>query len=274
MIHKLLITLLFLSVLLSVPVLAQAPTTQQAHSTLTTILERREFGSLQKDYSSIKAPSWWDNFTKSLADNWKKVSGWMGNQFSRLGAWWSQHFPKSDGKGNGFWNWWANSLPAIRYLLLGVLYLSAATLLGFIVYRIFLWTQTRQVIASLLGNGESLVGEKPTPLPTDWERAQREIEEMWNNGDQRGALRMLLRACQAILDMRGIMQYDNSRANGEVLRDLRRRGRQDLSDLLRLVVRPCDRVWYGGFSIESSEFINAVEAGKHLREKLLSDKVL
>ena len=270
--HKLLLWfLLLLALLACVPVCAQSVSSQQAHQALNTVLERREFGSLQQP---IAPQGWWADFSKETSKKWTDFWKSFGEWFSRFGNWLSNLFPKSSGKENGFFNWWENAIPAMRTTLLAILYLLAAALLGFIGYRIYIWSQTRKVISELRGSGESITGERPTPLPTDWEYALRQIEEMWNKGDQRGALRLLLRASMAILDIRGIMQYDDSRANGEVLRELRRRGRQDLSELLRKVVRPCDLVWYGGYSIERSEFHNAVTAGKQLRELLLTDRLL
>lgn len=270
--HKLLLWfLLLLATLACVPALAQPPSSQQAHQALNTVLERREFGSLQQP---VAPQGWWADFSKEVSKKWTDFWVYVGVQFSRFGHWFSDRFPKGSGKENGFFDWWGNVLPAMRTTLLVILYVLAAALLGFIGYRIFIWSQTRKVLADLRGSGESIAGEKPMPLPTDWEYALRQIEEMWNKGDQRGALRLLLRASMAILDIRGIMQYDDSRANGEMLRDLRRRGRQDLSELLRQVVRPCDRVWYGGYSIENGEFHSAVAAGMQLRELLLTDRML
>ena len=97
-----------------------------------------------------------------------------------------------------------------------------------------------------------------------WEVALQRAEEQWRRGETREALRGVLRACLMLLDSRGVLRYDESRANGEVLRTLRAQGLSEAHAALTPVVRGFDRGWYGFLEISGEEFARMVEESRRL----------
>jgi len=105
--------------------------------------------------------------------------------------------------------------------------------------------------------------------PTFWERSLRQAEELWQRGEQRDALRTLHRACLVLLDARGLLRLDETRANGEMLRELRRQGNSEVCHALTPIVSIFERSWYGFLDVPGDEFQRVVESSRHFRESVV-----
>lgn len=164
--------------------------------------------------------------------------------------------------------WFNNLGPIIKYILIGLLVALGIFVIGLAASRIMAGRQRR--------TGDALAAEddRPAPLrkkqePTFWERTLQQAQELWQRGEQREALRMIYRACLLQLDARGVLRYDDTRANGEVIAELRRLGHTQVLEALRPIVRCFDRSWYGFLPISDEEFGAVLEQTRRMRQSLV-----
>lgn len=153
-------------------------------------------------------------------------------------------------------------LPYLVYVLLGGVVLF---LLGLLVHSLLSRRQHAQ--SDLDVASDPSVRRKQEP--SFWERTQLEAEALWQQGNAREALRLLHRACLILLDARGVLRYEESRANGEILRELRRQGRADVQRTLSPIVRCFDRSWYGFLPVSGEEFTTVLESSRQFRESVV-----
>ncbi len=108
----------------------------------------------------------------------------------------------------------------------------------------------RGLVGNLAGDARARTVAHEQPLTSDaaLDRAQALSAE----GDYRSAVRFLYLAALLKLDERGLLRYDRSLTNREVLR--RVRGRPDLVAHLRDVIDVFDRVWYGFQRIDADGY--------------------
>jgi hypothetical protein len=83
------------------------------------------------------------------------------------------------------------------------------------------------------------IGEDPTTST----QAQELVKASEEAHDYRAAIRYLYLASLLLLDERGVLRYDPTLTNRELLRQVS--NKSSLYDLLRVVVQTFDRVWYG-----------------------------
>jgi len=244
---------------------------QDPHAVLHGVLARSEFQFIKQP----PQPAW----LRWLQQQMKAAGNQLGRFFSWIGSGIQQFF-KWIGKILHPFKWRFNNKPGPkwlalpadwwRYLLYGAIVI-VVSLLGFLVYRLVmgnLKAKTPEVREDLL-TGAAPVTRKQEP--TYWERALQEAEALWQHGDQRQALRTLYLACLVLLDTRGVLRFDVSRANGEVLRELRRQGLTGVHEQLRPIVRCFDRSWYGFLNISSEEFTQVLENSRQFRGVIVKE---
>ena len=150
-------------------------------------------------------------------------------------------------------------------LLLPLLVLAVVVLLGVLISRWYFARQRRQTLHAEEGDASPLAHHGPPPLGP-WDRMLQTVEALWQQGQQREALRTLHHACLTLLDRRGVLRYDESRANGEVLRELRRQQRRQLQQTLVPIFRAFDRSWYGFLTLSGEEFTTVKEHSRLFHE--------
>lgn len=243
-----------------------AVTSQEAHDTLKRILARREFEQycdkpLVKDNKGFLA-----QFFAKAGEAIKKFFHPIGDFFKKVKSFLSRTFESVDIA--PMHPWFTGVTVIIIYIIMALVLVA---LLGYIIYRIIAGQKKRKTVADLdeLANDSTLRRQQE---PSFWERSLQEAERLWEQGLQREALRVLNRACLMLLDARGVLRYDESRANGEVLRELRRRGRQQAQKTLIPVVRTFDRSWYGLLNILGDEFHEALQSSRLFRAAITEER--
>jgi hypothetical protein len=236
------------------------PASAQARKALSGVLARGEFSSLKGGRFDFHAPKWLQNAWRKVGHAWWRFRVWWGGLMGRAGRFFQRLFrnwhlqPARFGKMAGW----------VRYLLILVIILAGLLLLGFIASRLLAYWQHSD--RQRKGPADGSAAESPGyRYMTPWDQALGNAEACWARGEQREALRIVLRACLALLDGRGVLRYDESWANGEVLRELRRLGRNELHAPMRVIVRAFDRGWYGFLTITGDEFAAVLDTGRQLR---------
>jgi len=242
------------------------PSGAQAGAVLHGVLARGEFSTVTPAKLSFHTPKWLHNVLAAMRRAITRFFGWIGRLFSRIGKLFSRLFGKwhfspgrvtSMGKG-------------LRYLLITAAVLAALLLFGFLINRLLVYWQLSERRNPRLAKGEE-ASPRGRPYTTPWDQAITGAEANWARGEQREALRIVLRACLALLDGRGVLRYDESRANGEVLRELRRLGRNELHGPMRVIVGAFDRGWYGFLTITGEEFTTVLDTSRKLRTTITEE---
>lgn len=248
---------------------AQAParvSSGEAHATLQRVLSRGEF----RDYRQMNT-GWWktttaaiERFVQRTARPISQLLERLNRAFARLDRFLKRLMPSGSSSNPRAQ---ARNL-FLRYLLYGLLILAILVLLGLLLARLLAARRLRQNV-----DAPDAVADDPALRrkgePSFWERSQQQAEALWAAGNQREALRVLTRACLVLLDARGILRYDESRANGEVLRALRRHGHAQVHRSLRPIVGVFDRSWYGLIAIPQAEFQDTLEHSRRFREAVV-----
>lgn len=243
------------------------PSRAQAGTALRGVLARGEFSTVDPGKFQLHTPEW----LKAIGRSIKKAAqafarGW--NKFwARVGKFFGKWFRN--------WNYKPVKLPRIghgvRNVLIVVGVLAVLLLLGLLVNRLLVYwqvTDRRETRGTRDGDAETA---RNRPYITPWDQAMSAAEAAWASGEQRDALRIVLRACLALLDGRGVLRYDESRANGEVLRELRRLGRAELHGPMRVIVRAFDRGWYGFLTLTGDEFTTVLDTSRQLRTTIMEE---
>jgi hypothetical protein len=247
-----------------------------ASKTLGTVLSGNEFQSLRRtkwSKSTSPAQKWlaklgtwisgvWTSFLRGVGKLIGDFFRWIGSLFPKVNT---PELPKINA------DWWAQmgaGMKTLLWVLLGVLILF---LVGFITSHILASHRRRRAIEQAVPRGDGLPIANRKQEPTFWERSLTLAQEHWTAGDEREALRVLSRACLVLLDVRGMLRFDEARANGEVLRELRRQGRTPVAETLRPVVRSFDRSWYGFLPVSNDEFATVLEDTRRFRDTVVGE---
>ncbi len=259
-------------------VLAPAPSAPGAgaHGRLREVLAQPEYHQLQHDtYHLPPAVMGWTDrlgafFTwvgHGIATGWTNFWRWVG---SKMPHWRSPSSMPSPNLG-----WLAGLGQNLRTILTVIVVVVALLLLGLLANALMQWSERRKERAGAL-EADDEVSEDPTTRrrqePSFWERSLTRAEALWATGEQREAMRILYRACLVLLDARGVLRYEEARANGEVLWELRRLGRAALYEAMRPIVRDFDRSWYGFLPLASDDFTRALEQSRRLRATMLEER--
>ena len=113
--------------------------------------------------------------------------------------------------------------------------------------------------ANLNENGNGF--DKALTSDSAFERAQ----SLSRDGEYRSAVRYLYLSCLLLLDERGLLRYDHSKTNREVLRSVS--DSPELAGPLQDVVEVFDNVWYGYHTLDEESFRHYSERVEELKEK-------
>ncbi len=226
------------------------------HAVLHAVLSRSEFGIMKQE---TPHSGWIVKCLFSMVLFLQHVLGVVMGLLGKLFA----HIHPSWVIGQAAW--FAHLSGAIRLTLCGILLACVLFLLSLLVNRILLRALNRSVptVRAELLDGASPVSRKQEP--TFWERSLQEAEAYWQQGDQRKALRAIYWACLVLLDTRGVLRFDEGRANGEVLCELRRQGLTGVHEHFRPIIRCFDRSWYGFLDVSREEFLRVMETSRQFR---------
>ena len=236
----------------------------QSHAILRKVLLRGEYQILKP----TTPPRWvhwiWlrgKDLGTQLQQWYRTIKAFIGRLFKHihLPAWQAQ--PR-----------WLTSLGGLmRWMLYFVLLATALFLLILLVNRLLLRSLKRaapEVRAGVLNGAASIA---PQQEPTFWERSLQEAEALWQQGEQRKALRALYWACLVLLDSHGVLRFNEGRANGELLSELRRQGLTGVHDRFRPIIRCFDRSWYGFLNVSQEEFLQALENTRQFRGMVVKE---
>jgi hypothetical protein len=184
----------------------EAQFTAAARTALTEILARPEF-----QYREQTTPGW----LQWLVDLWRRLLQWL-DQFA----------PSSDGvEQPGGW------LEQVGTLLL------LLVLAGLVAYAL------KGILADFAAESVLTAEVDRAEEPLTAEAALRRAQQLSGGGDYRTAVRFLYLATLLHLEERGLLRYDRSLTNREVLSRVAHD--PNLTAVLRDVVEVFDRVWYG-----------------------------
>jgi hypothetical protein len=137
--------------------------------------------------------------------------------------------------------------------------------LGSIVFTLILIYISRLLSHSLTGNAQLAEEEAEGEGIVTSKGALQRAQSLSLQGDYRNAVRFLYLSSLLVLDEQGLLRYDRSRTNREVLRSVA--SRPDLANPLRDVVDVFDRVWYGYEPVDEQTFQSYLKHVEELREK-------
>lgn len=249
------------------PYTAPAPASaRDARTQLERVLAGGEYQTLKK--TQWRLPGWLEAVRRGIGSvfaafgrGWKSFWRGVGRTFHHLFGRWETK-PPSGKKSN-----WLSALGAnLRYIVFAVLIAAVLFLLGLLISRLLAWHRRQEAPPAREGLLEREPAVTRKGEPSYWERALAQAQAYWQAGDEREALRTLYRACLILLDARGVLRYDETRANGEVLRELRRQGRGPVHDALRPVVRTFDKSWYGFLRVPTEEFDQVLDSSRRFRD--------
>jgi hypothetical protein len=242
------------------------PSGAQAGAALGGVLARGEFSVVKPSKSTFHTPLWLRRFFSWIRAGWGRFTGWLSRVWSKIAEFLQRLFSR--------WNYApgrVNSMgKGLRTVLIAAAVLAALLLFGFLLNRLLVYWQLSDRRNPRRTAGEEAEASERR-YTTPWEQAMSSAEACWSRGEQREALRIVLRACLALLDGRGVLRYDESRANGEVLRELRRLGRSELHGPMRVIVRAFDRGWYGFLTITGDEFSTVLDTSRQLRTSIMEE---
>jgi hypothetical protein len=137
--------------------------------------------------------------------------------------------------------------------------------LGSILFLLILFQISRLLSHNLAANAQlAEEGEGGEGIATSKGALQR-AQTLSMQGDYRNAVRFLYLSSLLVLDEQGLLRYDRSRTNREVLRSVS--SRPELADPLRDVIDVFDRVWYGYEPVDEQTYQSYLQHVEELREK-------
>ena len=246
------------------------PTAEEGREALAAVLARAEFGTVRTTKMAPWMPKWLTKFFRDTRTAMKKAGGKVSSGWKRMTGAISRFFQRIFGKWNPGGGERTNS--GMRYTIHVLVILVVLLLIGFMVSRLLIYWQHPDREKRRSGGKAPEESPRGKVYVTPWEQAINEAQACWNDGNQREALRLVMRASLLLLDQRGVLRFDETRANGEVLRELRRLGRGDMHGEMRVIVRAFDRGWYGFLDISHDEFTTVVDTSNKLRTLVTEDR--
>lgn len=147
--------------------------------------------------------------------------------------------------------------------LLGDLLNWVAAGLAFLTVLFILVYAFRGVWGAWAREAELPAGAVPADEQLNADSALRRAQEVSVAGDYRSAVRYLYLSSLLHLDERGLLRYERSLTNKEVLDSVRQR--TELAAILREVIHLFDRVWYGFQPIDQETYRQYARQVDHLR---------
>ncbi len=197
---------------------------------LKAILNRPEFQGLNQPANPI---------TEWLQSIWNRLLTWFNNLLDRI-------------FGNRSISINPSAWSPLGILSLGIflfiLYFAARSIFGDLISE-----------GSLRENGDD--ADKKLTAQSAFEKAQM----LSRDGDFRSAVRYLYLSSLLLLDERGLLRYDHSKTNREVLRSVA--DSPELAQPLQDVVEVFDDVWYGYHTLDEDSFKHYSKRVEELKEK-------
>jgi Domain of unknown function (DUF4129) len=197
---------------------------------LKQILARPEFRGLSRQVNP---------FSQWLQNLWMRLMNWFGDLMQRLFG--NRNVTIGDGAGSPL------ELISIVILILILLYAAHS------LYADFVAEADLKEDGS--GSGQPLTAESA------FEKAQA----LSRGGDYRSAVRYLYLSSLLVLDERGLLRYDHSKTNREVLRSVS--DSPELARRLHDVIEVFDNVWYGYHTLDEDSFRHYSQRVEELKEK-------
>ncbi|MFZ6031323.1 MAG: DUF4129 domain-containing protein [Chloroflexota bacterium] len=110
----------------------------------------------------------------------------------------------------------------------------------------------RDLFTALVTESDLAGEDEAGAIPLNAESALRRAQELSRGGDYRSAVRYLYLSSLLLLEERGLLRYDRSKTNREVLRSVS--DQPELKKPLQNVVEVFDQVWYGYQELEPSDY--------------------
>ena len=134
-----------------------------------------------------------------------------------------------------------------------------------IVFTVSLYFISRGLSRSLVREAElAAQGGDPDAMLTSKGAMQR-AQSLSGQGDYRNAIRYLYLSSLLVLDEQGLLRYDRSRTNREVLRSVS--AKPNVAGPLGDVIDVFDRVWYGFENVDERTYQSYIKHVDELREK-------
>jgi hypothetical protein len=175
------------------------------------------------------------------------INEWFQKLWDRFAAWLDKLFPDKTvnigipGMNLSIWTW-------LTILLL-------VLILAYVFRGLFADLVAE---AKLNGNGDA---DEVLTADSAFERAQT----LSRGGDYRAAVRYLYLSSLLLLDERGLLRYDRTRTNHEVLRTVSEK--PELAQPLSEVIDVFDNVWYGYHELDEDRFKHYSDRVEELKEK-------
>jgi hypothetical protein len=137
--------------------------------------------------------------------------------------------------------------------------------IGSILFTLILFYISRLLSRNLAGNAQLAENDAEGEAIVTSKGALQRAQALSVQGDYRNAVRFLYLSSLLVLDEQGLLRYDRSRTNREVLRSVSTR--PELANPLRDVIDVFDRVWYGYEPVDEQTYQSYLEHVEELQEK-------
>jgi hypothetical protein len=197
---------------------------------LSQILARPEFAGLSRSVNPI---SQW------LQDQWIRLMNWFNDLLQRIFG----NRTVKIGGGNG----------------------SPLEILSIVILILVLLYAARAMYADFISEGDLDENGNDSGRALTAESAFEKAQALSRGGDYRSAVRYLYLSSLLLLDERGLLRYDHTKTNREVLRSVS--DSPELAAPLHEVIDVFDNVWYGYHSLDEDSFKHYSQRVEELKEK-------
>lgn len=187
---------------------------------------------------------------KSLNQPTNPLNEWLHNLWIRLMKWFGDMLQRIFGNNS-------ISLPSANWSPLAVFSVAILVLILFFAARSIFADFISEANLNETGNDP----DKALTSSSAFDRAQA----LSRDGDYRSAVRYLYLSSLLLLDERGLLRYDRSKTNREVLRSVS--DSPELAQTLHDVIEVFDSVWYGYHSLDEESFSHYSQRVEELKEQ-------
>jgi hypothetical protein len=142
---------------------------------------------------------------------------------------------------------------------------SPLSILSVVILVLILFLATRSIYADFISEGSLDESGNDADKALTSDSAFDKAQALSRDGDFRSAVRYLYLSCLLLLDERGLLRYDRSKTNREVLRSVS--DAPELARPLQDVIEVFDSVWYGYHSLDEDSFRHYSRRVEELKEK-------
>ncbi len=171
-----------------------------------------------------------------------------------------------------FWNrlitWYNNLLEKIfgnRGITINTTTWSPLGILSLIIFLFILYFAARSIRGDMISEGSLKENGDGTDQALTAASAFEKAQVLSREGDYRSAVRYLYLSSLLLLDERGLLRYDHSKTNREVLRSVS--DSPELAEPLHDVVEVFDNVWYGYHTLDEDSFKHYSKRVEDLKEQ-------